>query len=40
MPLLAGESHLKYLAALEAANRHRHWEVPFHNVLSAAERDA
>jgi hypothetical protein len=37
MPLLAGESHLKYLAALEAANRHRHWEFPFHkHVLFAA----
>jgi hypothetical protein len=40
MPLLTGESHLKHLAALEAANRHRHWELPFHNVLSVAEQRA
>jgi hypothetical protein len=34
MPLVAGKSHLIDLAAPEATNRHRHWEVPFHNVLN------
>lgn len=40
MPLLAGESHLKDLAALVAANRHRHGKMPFHNLLDAAQPSA
>jgi hypothetical protein len=34
MPLVAGKSHLIDLAAPETTNRHRHWKVPFHNVLN------
>ena len=40
MPLLTGESHLKHIAAFEAANRHRHRKLPFHSALSHAERTA